>query len=757
MTDFAAKHLRLLSALLALTGAFILCQPKLSAEEDTAGIEKAFREAVDLYEQGKYAESQIKLKEVQDKDPRSALVARLVDEAGVRTIVKMMADVRMGAAPTRLWEIYRKYNIGKLADKDRMIKMAAKLVDPNTSEDERTLLYAEFAQLGHYAVPYLAPYLKDPTNIQARTYARLAIAQMGPKATLALVELVGHKDQLMRENAILTIGDIIPSDARAIPALKGVIEDAKESEIAKSYAKRILRRLTGLDDAAWKPAAQYYYDAANRYYLDRPGVAEEAEDQAGMIFHLNDAGDLVFVQYPMWAWNEQIAEQEILRGWSLAPDQADFAALWACNSASQATEVDDLLDIANEQPPKHNFSAEEKKELEDWKKKEMDARRLIAVVGKENVNLALNKVHADLKRYPGHVRLPAVGAMLAKELPALDPMGALLDANSALVAGLDSPELGVKYQCAITLATINRFPAPWPGSDKVGDILGHGVAENKNLQILLVEEDANFANAFAARLRDPALNYGVTIVGSGRDAITAARAFPPKDIAIVAENLKTTLNTYQLLEELRAAPETRYLPVGILYNRADRDLIQSRFGTNVALVEREATGADLKAPIDKLAEQRTPTSANKRRANEIAVNCAKTLAMVDASASHINLDQAVPYCTAALIGRGDDVRNPCAVFLGRVAGGSHKDEVAENLKRVFEDMNNAVELRRNAVRSLGRVKVDGLEAVYAKAQSDPDQEIKDLAAEALGQKSRAGKLTLDVIMANRIDKDKKEK
>ena len=61
---------------------------------------QSYREAVDLYEQGKYAEAQRKLKEVQDKDPRSALVARLVDEAGMRVMMKMMADVRMGAEPT---------------------------------------------------------------------------------------------------------------------------------------------------------------------------------------------------------------------------------------------------------------------------------------------------------------------------------------------------------------------------------------------------------------------------------------------------------------------------------------------------------------------------------------------------------------------------------------------------------------------------------------------------------------------------------
>lgn len=731
--------------------------PRARAEEDnTAAIEKAFREAVDLYEQGKYAQSQMKLKELQDKDPRSALVARLVDEAGTAIVTKMMADVRMGTEPTRVWEIYRKYNVGKLADKERMTKMAGRLVDPNTSEEERMMLYLEFAQLGQHAIPHLAPYLKDPTNIAARTYARLAITRMSQRAVLPVIELLGHKDQLMRENAILVLGDILPPDSRALPALKARIDDAKEVETVKTYAARIFKKISGIDASGAKPAAQYYYDAANRYYLDRANVAEEAEDVSGLIWHLNEAGDLVNVVYPLWAWNEQMAEESILRGLAIAPDFTAFYPLWASNMASQWSEVKDLLDIVSEQPPRHNFSAEEKKELEDWDKKLVDGRRLIAAVGKEHVNSALNKVLADLAKYPGHTRLPGIGAVLARELQNLDPNGELLSGGSALAAGLDSSELAIRYQSAVTLAAINRFPAPWAGSDKVGDTLGKGVSENKGLTILLVEEDGNAANDFVSRVKNAGYDEPI-VATSGRDAIARARAFPPKDLVIIAENVRRDLNALQIMEELRADVSTRYLPVGILHGRSDHDLIQARFGSSAVLVEREASGNELKTPIEKLGEGRAAASPYKKRADEVAVMCATALAKLDPHATLINLDQAVPYAIKALEKRKDDVRNPAAVFLGRVEGGSKKDEAAEMLKRVFDDNSAPVELRRNALRSLGRVKVDGLEEVYAKAQADADQEIKDIAAEALGQKSRATGTISAFLMANRIDKDKKEK
>ncbi len=756
MNESAYKSFRVVALMLTLSAAFFASSPMAHAEEDpVAATEKLFREAVDFYEQGKYAQAQQKLKAVEDKDPRNALVARLVDEAGTKVIIKMMADVRMGTEPTRIWEQYRKYNLGKLADKERMTKMSARLVDPNTSEDERALLYQEFGRMGHYAVPFLANHLKDATNVTARSYARLAIAHMGQKATLPIITLLGHKDQLMRENAILAIGDLLPSDARAIPGLKARIEDPKESDTAKTYAKRILKRLTGLEEAAWKPAAQYYYDAANRYYLDRPGVAEEAEDMTGMVWHLNEAGDLLFVQYPMWAWNEQMAEESILSGLTINPEMNEFFALWACNAASQASEVKDLIDISNEQPVRHNFSKEEKTELEEWDKKLVDARRMIAAVGKEHCNAALNKVHADLKKYAGHIRLPGVGGVLAKEMFMIDPKGDTLIDGSGLIAGLDSSEIAVQYACAVTLANINRFPAQWAGSEKVGGLLGRGVSENKALEVLLVDEDSNAGNEMAQRIKG--LNYGVTIATSGRGALTAARAFPPKDVIIIAENLKRDLNAYQLLEELRADATTRYLPSGILHQRAQRELMQARFGSDVTLIERESTGNDLKTPVDKIADQRVATSANKRKAHEISVLCATTLTAVDANATNIKLNDAVEHAVKAMIGRKDDVRNPCAVFLGRVEGGAMKDAAAEALKRVFEDAASPVELRRNVLRALGRVKIDGMEEVYAKSQSDPDQEIKDIGAEAFGQKSRGGKAIFDLISANRIDKDKKEK
>jgi CheY-like chemotaxis protein len=833
--------LRVLTAIVLLGIVAGVSSVRAEDADKTAQIEKAFREGVDLYQQGRYAEAQKKLKEVLALDPRKELAARLVDEAGTKIMAKMMADVRMGNEPTYIWQYYRQYQVKKLADKERMTKMAARLVDDATSEDERALLYREFGELAHYSVPYLAPHLKDATHEDHRTFARIAIARMGSRAVLPVIELLNHKEVLMRENAVLVLADIQPLDPRAIPALKARIEDPAEQASVKNYASRTLARITGLDVAATKAAADYFYDLANRYYLDRAGVAEEAEDVDGTIWHLNDAGDLVPVQYPLWAWNEQMAEENVLKGLTVKPDHADFPALWASVMAAEATEVKDLLDIVNETPAQHTFSAEEKKEIEAWNTKLVDARRLARAVGKENVNAALNKVHSDIKKYPGHGRLPQVGAYLAGELAALDPNGTLLTpppdmvidvlpgkeaasarvgagnvgvqteyaivkmtvkpasveistvqpatpegkeakkgkkedkkeaapapvaieaapltaapavSMSGLVNGLDSSEEGVQYACALALAATDRFPSKWIGSEKVAAILGRGVSENKAPQFLVVEENTNAANELRGKLE--ALGYGVTVAISGRDAVVQARSFPPKDGAIVADNLRRDLTAEQLLEELRADTRTRYLPAGILALRADRNAIGSRF-SDPLIVEREVSGNDLKTMVDAILAKRPAETVTKRKANEIAVACATALTKVDPRDTMLNLDDAVPHAINALVNRKDDVRIPSAIFLGRVEGGSKKADAADKLKAVVLDGNNAVELRRAALRSLGRVQPDGLEEVYLKVQADADQEIKDIGAEALGQKSRDNKTIINFISSQRIDKDKKEK
>jgi CheY-like chemotaxis protein len=491
------------------------------------------------------------------------------------------------------------------------------------------------------------------------------------------------------------------------------------------------------------------------------------------------------------------------------------------------------VDVSNEMPVQHNFTAEEKKDLEEWQKKLVDARRLIYAVGKENVNSALNKVLADIRTFPGHARLPSVGALLARELALLDPNGDLLtppgdihqiatqqspvstsvalvpvqitteeprvrvrigansletiaekpedaknkekkkkngngealapvvdtvapvSSSSGLVNGLDSPEQIVQYACALALAQTDKFPMKWIGSEKVAGLLGRGISEAKSIQILVVEEDTNYANDLRGKLEG--LGYGVSLAISGRDGVTQARSFPPKDIAVISNVLRRDLSSEQLLEELRADVRTRYLVYGVLSAQADRTAMQARFGSEAALVEREVSGGDLKNQIEAIAAKRPAESLTKRKALETSIECATALTKVDPRDSYLLLNDAVEHAIAALANRKDEVRIPSAIFIGHVAGGSFADKAAVALKAVIEDANNAAELRRVALIAYGSVVKQGLEEVAAKVQTDADQGVKDAGARAFGQTQRSRADIIKFINANRIEGEKKTK
>ena len=873
------------AGLLSLTITGMGFSSQAVAEEDRPGkIEKLFREGTDLYAQGRFSDAQRKLREMLSLEPNKDICARLVDEAGVKVMAKMMAEPRMGSEPTYIWDQYKKYYVLKLADKDRMSKLAARLTDPATSNDERAQLMREFTELGHYAIPALAPYLGNAQHEDFRTYARLALARMGPVAVNPLIELLEHKEVLMRENAMLALTDIAPMDGRAIAALKARLEDPKESETAKRYAARAIERITGLPAGNQKSAASYYYESANRYYLEFAGVPEESEQCDGYVWHLNEAGDLVPVLYPLWAWNEQMAEKQAYTGARLSPETTDFYPLMACIFAAQHQEVKDLVDIIGENPANNNLSEEEKNAVKDWDKKVVDCKNLAAATGKHYVNEGLLKTLRDMKKYKANSRLPGVAVFLCQLSAELDPNGSLLPGNDApivmapapvvsvdvascratitparaavqahgsqqfhavaydgtgkeiqgvswiwgvesggtvdqngvftagdvggvytvtaqavlpagmsgssprviaaadiggatvptlsgslpgegdmrpaghnsgLVYALSSEDQNVQYAAALALSSINKFPQHWVGEDKVAAVLGRGISENKSTYILVVDENQNVRNEIRKSLE--ALGYGMTEAVSGRDALLKAKSFPPKDLIIIGDNLRSDLTSEQLSEELKADVRTRYTPQGILHDRAARTATQARFGLDIPLVEREMKDADLRGAVEKLEAKRAAETVTKRKAHEISVACATSLSNLRLNSTNIHMADAVPNAWDALINRKDDVRIPSAKFIGVAEGGDMKDKAAERLKDVFEDSKNATDLRLAALKSLAQVKPEAYQALYIKAQSDPEWVLTYQAAVNFGKAERTNKELLDLLNVKRIDKDKKEK
>jgi CheY-like chemotaxis protein len=746
----------------------------LGGEETTKDPLAFFREGVDYFLQGRYADAEKKLRDFLDTNPTNELCEEAVNQAGQHAMSRMMSQPRMGNAPVRVWQKYRQAVIARMTNKEAMAKKVALLVDPQTSERERTRLYREMAELSHYVIPLLVPHLKNPQQSQQRTVAREALFRMGSRATLPLIALVDHKEVLMREQAILALQDVIPADERALPVLKGRIEDPGESATVKACAEKALRRITGLPPETWKGAAQYYLEAAHRYYLQAPGVAEEAEISEGFVWHVNEAGDLVNVQHPLWAWNEQMAEELLIHGLRLKKDFQPFYMLAACLFAAQHQEVKDYMDILSEEPAKSFLRKEEQEAIAAWDKKAPDCRKLVLAMSAKHVYDGLGQVLADLQQQPDHPRLPGIGVFLCGVLKDLDPQGKQLPAMlpppaegaasdkqaapppvNPLVQALDCPDLGIQYAAALALAAMNKFPEEWSGQEKVAERLGRGVSENKPYQILVAHEDMNVRNEMKPLLEK--LGYHMTAADNGYQALELARSFPPKDMVLISDKLSINLKPEQLMAELKGDLRTRFLACAILHNQADRKEVQARFGAELPLVEREMKDAELKEAVERVAKQRQSVALAKRKAEEIAVACATALSNFDPRWTRLRLDDAVPACIAALVNRSDEVRVPAALFLGKVRGGAGAEAAGQKLAAAAKDPSNSTKVRAACLHALGQVKPEAYGKLFLEFQKEAEEVLQAEAALGYGAITRGDAELLEFIQTKRIDKEKKEK
>lgn len=119
------------------------------------------------------------------------------------------------------------------------------------------------------------------------------------------------------------------------------------------------------------------------------------------------------------------------------------------------------------------------------------------------------------------------------------------------------------------------------------------------LRVLLVEDDVPTAEMYRRRLE--AEEYQVTVVGDGETALAIAGESPP-DLLFLDLRLPG-LDGLQTLERLRAEPATRDLPVVILSNASEPELVARGFalGARDFLVKSRTTPAEIAARVADLA------------------------------------------------------------------------------------------------------------------------------------------------------------
>jgi len=699
-------------------------------------------------------------------------------------MIRILASKDVGRGPSVIWELYSKYTRRRMVDDELIREVVGKIVEEKLAVSQpvqyRRLL-TQLRDLGQYAVPELAKHLEANSD-QQRALVRLGLTTIGSRGTLAMVKLLDTGSDLARETVALAIGDIVPADARAIPALKRLYDDPKTNPTLKDNLARALEKISGLRVADMKPFADYYYELADRYYLELSGVPDEALESDGVLWKLDAAGKLLVRRsVPAYAWNEELAEDLIFECLTHAPEYERILPLLVSVELAQREETISMLEAIKTFGAPPAITEKDKKILAERQTLLVDAKLLAESVGPRILYRAVGKALQDDR--------PLVGAAAIELLPLVDPRGDLLPAvgpapwvalakeparteakpvgkgkrkdgktpdsskagpapaaaslaaeGQPLVDALGSGDDGVAVGAAIALAKMDP-PRPYPGSEKVVAKLADAISKSGPVQILVADENEDLFKEF--KIAVEAHGMGISRAASGRAALAMAAVFPPKDLLILSAALNKDKNKEELdvpgvLERLKKDPALAVMPVAILTDQADVAKEQAKLG-NLPMITREVKGVELKNLILKALGERGPAISKQKR-EALAVKAAEALLEIDPRRTQTHPGDAVAACRAALVNRPDEVRNPCARVLGLFGA----KETAPDLLKVFETKTNTVTLRGNALWALGRTDPVATRKVFLQAQKDEREFVlRDLAAQGYGQSLPAAKDNTD--------------
>jgi HEAT repeat protein len=750
-------------------------------DDVSSRVEKAFREGVDLFEMGNYQKARDKLREVLALDPKAEEAWKYVKMAGDKILIQMMTEDGMGREPRVLYELYRLHESRLKRRPDHIKRLINVALDTRQHPRKRWDAMERLIDVGQFVIPFIVESLGNVRDSEVRMLARVTATKMGSQATLPLIELLRYKSgdeesaKLIRENAAIILGDL--RDKRAIAPLKRVAEDEKEADVVRRYAIMSLQSITGLGHADLRSAQDYCYLDADRYLREMPGVADWAREADGVIWQLVD-GKLVDRQVARFAWNELMAEKLCYECMEVDADYADIYPLFAEGVASQIAEIWELLDIALERRVGRPFTEEEVTDVKSRELKLLVAdlsldssgplqasvaalpvprisvrrNRRLACLGAANIYRAIGKCLDDASQ--DERAAPRLAACILADMAyALDSDGRLLPKpgaaapakgkrgrraastsaeGAALIRALRFPDERVQYAAAVAIARMNP-PEPFEGAGEVVDVLARAIGESGPIQVLVVEEDPSIRNELAGKLRE--LDMGVVGVGTARDGFVRAKGFPPFDVVLVSPALTTDESAAWLLDKMRSDPRTRPLAAAIITSYAKRDEDKAafeKFGNVGGYVPIEDAGGDFRKLIERIAAQRGSPIMSKKRAEELSVLAAETLAQIDPHLAKINgmdVSQAATACIVSLENRDDTIRRPCIDALGRFG----IVESHEKLMAIALDSAQTLDIRAAALRAVGQIVPQSLDRLLEMAKDEDEYVLRYLAAAGFSQ------------------------
>ena len=575
------------------------CLPSAGAQDEGFGdkVRAALQEGMDLYKRGKYQEASSKFEEAFQMKPDSDQVYAFIKRAGENLVAGMMnsPERQMQDVGRRLFEL-AKPGEPLREKKEVVLKYIEDLKD--TRHEVWRNGFWHLKNFGPYCVRFVLPSLGNPQDDMYRSRVILLLTEIGVDGSLALVEALDSKNEVMRQNAAIVLGNI--KDERAIPALRWATENPQESPNVKKFANEALRKIIRTKDAAqWRKATDYYYELAVKYYYSHSSVIHVWQ-RAHLIWKWDAEKDVLTERkVARFAYNEQLAEEALFDLLALEPNYKDSTGqsalgLLACVEFAQALEAEAAVDAAVDalkvgeldkaglvkllgETEGMNDAAiadlkgkiegagsdvdVQKVVVEYWKKlkqaKSLRTNVMGQLPGKRAIYEGLSRSLTDGNYLVAKACIDAIAEMgRAEDLPKPKAVeGAKEDSEEAkaedakagadgtlgfpLIEALTNEDKRVRYAAARAMVALN------PQRRKEGmelvipnliDALGEqGVRVALVIYDIQDDNDRNFINGFRKLLTSA--NIFPVIAASGSEGIIKAKQFPTEDIIIVQKKI----------------------------------------------------------------------------------------------------------------------------------------------------------------------------------------------------------------------------
>ena len=772
MTHLVNPRARLLRPLASVLLAAAMCAPVAAAEGDAPktdpnfpGADQArsyFAEGVQQYRAGRYKEAAVSFHTALKQEPENKLVYEFYLACGDALVVQMQDKDVLDDVLKDVLRRARIYQKQMRRDPAYINLLIGKL---EKSEEERVVASLELAAVGPWAVPHLVLAMSDTPQEERRTYCRVVLTKMGGRAVQPLSVALASEDQRQVRSVALVLGDL--GDPRALPALLRCQTREGHEDITKTVLSSAIKSIADRAQIAQLSTPEELHLAeALRYFRGGAEVRDELAGSESLIWRWNSAGEgaakLTPVRVPAYAWNELVAEELLFYGLAAYPTTAAFHPALAAVYAAEISEAQQRERLAKERVMPATAGEDAADAIAERVAALGEQSHRVRMAGAENLCRAVQQALAS-ERFDVAVALLRVlqERDIARPEAVLPAPGVALNPDkpgSVLIAALDHPEKLIRYQAAITLASLDPDAggkvsaaeakglaaqlaesikkdnertneeliaklqavlaggavSGYQGSEKVIPTLAEALGEWGVRVVLVVDPDYRMRNAARAALQ--AKGFMVITAADGFEAMNRLAEAPVKDAVIIAGDLTPSLKD-QHGALLDAPQQTAAGLVGLLANdpraagapifvslpdvpekaAALQTAFEGKLPASGGFVGKPFDAVELHDKLDAALKQSQPPSANQAAAEDIALRAAIALQQPDAQRTGLDLAGAAQALSATLDARADALRIESLKALGHAASGPGHDVIRPLIGRLT-DVYGAqdAELEKNA-------------------------------------------------------------